>query len=334
MKKYIFFISLILYSCNNVNDFSHNEKQIFGKDLEIGCLVGQPVEISCIDSILLFYDKYDKQTITIYDIKNEQFVRRFLNEGRAPGEVIVPLKLFTSERNKKLYVFQLQSGILYEYNIMDIIQSNDEVTNYKKYLFEDRPAIIKMYNKGFIGIGIYDDNRYHIYSQNGNFVASYGDYPFNGNNLNANDRFIIYQGSLCANPENNFFSMGSSYCDNLEFYRIENNHPVLIKKYETYDVKAQYKERIYINDDCIMNYKASYGSEKYCYMLYSGKTYEENNKHTYGGRKLIVFDWRGNYVKSFIADMDIISFCVDEKNNNVYAVTLDKGGFKITRFNF
>lgn len=318
--------------CTNRPNFSDKEQNIFGTEVEIGSLVGRPTEIVCLDSLLLFYDRFDKQTISVFDFKNNQFIRRFLNEGRAPGEVIVPLKLLTSNRNKKLYVFQLQTGIMHEYNIYDIVNTKSEILNFQKYIFKDRPAIIKKIDNAFVGIGLHEDNRYHLYTKYGDFVNSFGNYPFAGKHMNSNDRFFIYQGSLCSNPDGNFFAMGSSYCDNLEFYSVEQNQATLIKKYESYDVKAQYQGGIIINDDCVMNYKASYGNGKYCYMLYSGKTYFENKRRTYGGRKIIVFNWEGNYIKSFEADKDIISFCVNEDNSEIFAITSDDNGYKIQRY--
>lgn len=336
MKTKTFYLAVILLLtcsfCTNKSNFSNNEQKIIGIEVEIGSLVGQPTEIVCIDSLLFLYDRFDKQMISVFDFKNNQFVKRLLNEGRAPGEVIPPIRLQTSNRNKKLYVFQLQTGIMHEYSISDIVNNKSELNSFQKYIFKERPAQIKKTSNSFVGIGLFEDNRYHVYTNSGDFVNSCGDYPFAGKEMNSDDRFFLYQGSLCSNPDGNFFAMGSSYCDNLEFYRVEHDQATLIKKYESYDVKAQYQGRISISDDCVMNYKASYGNEKYCYMLYSGKTYFENKRRTYGGRKIIVFNWKGNYVKSFEADKDIISFCVNEENSDIFAITTDDSGFRIHRY--
>jgi len=83
-----------------------------------------------------------------------------------------------------------------------------------------------------------------------------------------------------------------------------------------------------------MNYRYAYGG-KYCYMLYSGKTYLENDRRSSaGGNKIIVFDWNGNYIRSYKTNVNIIQFCVDEEKNLIYATTRDdEGGFTITKFN-
>ncbi|MDR3244987.1 MAG: TolB-like 6-bladed beta-propeller domain-containing protein [Prevotellaceae bacterium] len=68
-------------------------------------------------------------------------------------------------------------------------------------------------------------------------------------------------------------------------------------------------------------------------MLYSGKPYLENGKRSYSGKKIIAFDWKGKYVKSFEADTEIFAFCVDEDGGFIYALTFDGDENIITRFN-
>ena len=74
------------------------------------------------------------------------------------------------------------------------------------------------------------------------------------------------------------------------------------------------------------------------FLIISCQLEKEGSRNKYGGRKSIVFDWDGNYVRSFQADVDILSFCVDEKNNIIYASCPDEndetgGGFGIFQFN-
>ncbi|MGV8096474.1 MAG: BF3164 family lipoprotein [Mangrovibacterium sp.] len=298
-------------------------------------MIGTPRDIITIDTLLLYYDRLDQQTITIFDVKNERFIRRFMTEGRGPGEVIAPLTLFESPDEKKVCFFELQTGHVYLYEPDDIVIQNNITP--QKIFFGDRPANIEKIKEGFIGIGMFDDGRYRLYDSKGNMVFACGKYPFRGEEMDYTQRFFIYQGFLCTSADGNYFAMGSSYCDNLEFYKLENGTAVLTKKYGTYDVKAQMiNGAMKRDDDCVMNYKYAFGG-KHCYMLYSGETYLEKGRSTIGGRKIIVFDWNGNYIRSYTTDTDIYSFCVDEENNLIYAVTRDtegenKGGFVITKF--
>jgi len=324
-----------LWSCTNQNtyDFSGKEKKISGEKVNIDCLIGKPSELIFIDSLLLFYDRYEGQSITVFDTKNNRFVRRFLSEGGGPEEVVPPLKLFVSYKDKKISVFQLQTGGLYVYNAADIAVAEKKPAIARKLSFDDRPANIKQTKNGFVGMGMFDNGRFHLYDNEGKFTNPAGKYPFGGEVMSPDSRFFVYQGVLCSNPDGDSYAIGSSYCDNLEFYRVDNNNNAsLVKKYETYDVNAKFEQRLIVNDDCVMNYKSAYGGNKYCYMLYSGKPYLENGKRSYSGKKIIVFDWKGKYVKSLVADTDIFAFCVDEAGGVIYALTFDGEENIITRF--
>lgn len=328
------FILSILFVCScssKKSDFSENEKYIYGQVIETGCLVGKATEIVCIDSLLLYYDRYANQTITLFDTKNNRLVGRYLSTGNGPGEVLAPLKLFVSPTEGKIYIFQIQKGSLHECSVKEAAEGRIEAAITEKLIFEDRPAFLKRAGNHFVGIGVFDDSRFHLYASNGELIASVGKYPFGGEEMPSVDRFILYQGALCTSPGGDYFAMGSSYCDNLEFYRIEEKGASLIQKYGASDVKASFSQQIKIQDDCVMNYKCAYGTDKYCYMLYSGKTYAENGRRTHGGQRIIMFDWNGKYIKSFVADKNIVSFCVNEKNDIMYA-TVEDNDFSIMCF--
>ena len=64
---------------------------------------------------------------------------------------------------------------------------------------------------------------------------------------------------------------------------------------------------------------------------------ENNKRYAGGGNRIIVFDWDGNYIKSYKANEHIYSFCVDEGNNIIYASVRDDndetgGGAGIFKF--
>jgi hypothetical protein len=334
--KRIFIIIACILLCSykgekTTKDFFGNEHKLSGKTVDIDCLIGKPAEIVCIDSLLMFYDYYESRAITVLDVKNNRFVRRLLNIGQGPEDVILPLKLSAS--GNSLNVFQMQNARLYEYDAKDIADTTVQPHTVRKYQFDDRPANIGVTSNGFIGIGFYDKGRYKLYNENGKTQSYAGTYPFRGEKMNPVDRFFVYQGVLCSSPDGNHFVMGTHYCDNLEFYKIGKDGASQVKKYETGDVKGHYERTIILDDNCVMSYKGASGTDKYCYMLYSGERYGERRVRTTGGKKIVVFDWNGVYVKTFEVDKTVFSFCVDKTDDTLFAVTLDEEeGFLITRY--
>ena len=334
--KYIVGIIYFFVSCNlQRSEFSTNELNISGIKVDIGCMVGLANDFIYIDSLLLFYDRFDNHHVTVFDTKNKQFVRRFISQGNGPGEAVPPLRLFLSTAAQQIYALQTQTGYLNVYESYDIINKDNIIP--EQVFFEDRPLYIKKIKDGYIGIGMFDDGRFRLYDSVGNIISAFGKYPFRGEEMDHMGRFFIYQGFVGTSTDGNYFAIGTSYCDNLEFYRIESGRAELIKKYETYDVSAViHGNRIRIDDNCIMNYFAAYGGE-YCYMLHSGKTYLEHGRFPFGGSRIIVFDWNGKYLRSYKSEEVIMSFCVDEENNIIYALVRDDndengGGFSIVQF--
>ncbi|MDR1331984.1 MAG: TolB-like 6-bladed beta-propeller domain-containing protein, partial [Tannerella sp.] len=284
----------------------------------------------CIDTLLFYCDRYDGQLITVVDIKNDRFVRRFLREGQGPDEALAPLRLSTD--GKKLLVFQSRNDRLREYDISAIADTTRK-TPFREYTFEGHPANVRKTAGGFVGIGMIEDGRYALYDKSGAAAGTVGQYPFRGPEMPAAERFFMYQGTLCTSPDGRYFAMGSSNCDNLEFYRVDGSEATTVKLYGTYDVEGHFDQhQLLLDDDCVMNYKGACGTERYCYMLYSGETFGPRRRQTTGGKMILVFDWEGAHVETLAFDETVFSFCVDA-DATLYALTYNtEEGFDIMRY--
>ena len=155
---------------------------------------------------------------------------------------------------------------------------------------------------------------------------------------------MVYEGYLCTNAANNKFAFGCLYSDYLAFYEIKNNELVVLKAYFSKDANVTYGAdtlgdgtpivRLFQKDNTVRNYRSSFGSNTYCYMLFSGKTNEEIGDNRSGdGNYIIVFDWDGNHIRTFQSDYAIDFFYVDEDNNLIYAIVRgDDGERNVAKF--
>ena len=321
---------LLFISCKEKikNDFFYGIKDIKGKLIDTDCLIGKPSALIFHDSLLFVYDQYEGKALTLLDIRNNRCKDRVLSVGNGPGEITGPLRLSISPQQKKLYVFQIQSGRFNIYNLCE-----GELVFQESVYIKERPANVVATQDALIGIGPFERGRYQVYDKNGNLTREIGAYPFDGEEMNAQTRFFLYQGYLCSQPDGRYFAMGSSYSDNLEFYGIQENTFNLLKKYGSRRVNAKFNNTVELDDDCLLGYKGSYSTDQYCYMLYSGKTYAENNHQKMGAAYIFVFDWKdGSFVKSFRSDKDIRSFCVDEVNNVFYGIISHENEAAIMKF--
>jgi hypothetical protein len=324
---------VFLYACTGERkpDFLQHAATLQGEIMNMGCLIGQPYEIVCMDSLLIFADPYDQKILTLFDIKNERLVGRFLSVGNGPGEVILPVRLFEVSK-KELGVFLPQSGYVYLFELPEM-----ELRN--KIFFEDRPVFMKKAGDYYVGTGVFGDDdrpyRYHLYDAAGRLNHTAGEYPFRGKDtrMSAHYRFGLYQGLLCASPYKNFFAQGSAFCDNLEFFQVREAQSSLIKKYETYDADVRLRERgINRTENTVLGYTWAFGGEKYCYFFYTGKSVSEMAGKKNFKNHILVFDWNGNHIKTFETKKNIQTFCVDERNHLMYGTALVEGEFVIMRF--
>jgi len=314
-----------MLSCNNKKegfDYLQNVIHIKGEPLQIEQMIGNPA--FCIttinDTLLAYYDRYDGKLLSVFDLKNNHFVGRFVSEGQGPTESLPPLFLFSYPQKDKLFTLQRNVATV------SILDAQDFQIQYN-IKFASRPSEIQKTKDYYIGIGVFDKGRFGVYDTQGEFLYAGETYPFNGKSMESPKAFLTYYGPFCANPDKNYFVAGCSFSDYIAFYEVTENKVIPIKEYYSYDAPVDTR-----NDNNMIGYNCAFGTASYCYMLFSGKTLGENKRQKIG-RYIIVFDWQGNYIKTFNSDYDIFNFCVDEKNNCIYAVVREENSeYEIFKF--
>lgn len=308
--------------------FLSNAKFISGEIINVDCLIGKPYRLISHDTLLFICDPYDSRTITVLDMRNNRCIDRMLQIGNGPGEVSGPLRLSSSTIHNKLYVFRIQSGIFNTYDIL----GKSFILEESIYI-KERPANVVAMDEVLVGIGPFEIGRYHIYDREGNLINHAGIYPSDEMDQNEQARFFLHQGNLCSQPGGTHFAMGSSYSDNLEFYQIKDGQIELLEKYGTGDkIQARFDNTLQLDDNCLLGYKSSYATNQFCYMLYSGKTFAENDHRVSWGKNIFVFEWNGNFVKSFQLSREVLAFAVDESNSIIYGIVLHEGEAGIMEF--
>ena len=348
MTKYILAIvkimvfSIIITSCNkgNVVDYKQNLTKIKCEFLPINELIGNPNEIVVNDNLLIYVDTYENLLLSVYDIIKDSFSGRYLSRGIGPGEATLPLRLFPSDQRNQIYTYQPNTSILSTVSLPDF-----RLTNLVQFTVKNSwmPLAVKKTKDFFICSGIFENGIFGFCDQDFNSFFEGGKNPFDGDKRDRMEASVVYQGSLCTNLANNKFAFGCVYSDYLAFYEIKENELVVKKEYFSKDANVMFGSRtldgggttfrLSQKDDTVINYSRSFGSETYCYMLFSGKTYEEHGKRSEGGNYIIVFDWDGNHIRSFQSDYEIFYFYIDEENNLMYAIVRgDDGEKNIAKF--
>jgi hypothetical protein len=332
----VFIILCFFAACHETTGFLEKAKKINGATLVTDCMVGRPSSILYVEPLtLLINDRYENKLMTLADISNN-YCTRFLQEGNGPDDVMPAFRSFVSHTNQTLGIYQFQTGILNQYNLSDITTENVHSLKVKaKFEIKETPPAAGVVPVGryFIGNGMFEKGRVHLYDQRGEYIREGGVYPFDGENMDAQSRFFAYQ-SYMASDDDCKFAIGSAYGDNLEFYEIdEKSNIVLKKKYEARDAQFSIQEgMLRLEEDCLLGYKGIWGGKQYCYLLFSGKTFAENNHRTTGAKYIVVFTWDGEFVKSYEMDVELFSFCVDEKNELVFGIANHEDELVIMQF--
>ena len=305
-------------NANNKIPYMQNITYLKGELLQIEQLVGKPYNITYIDTLLVYCDRYEGKTLSVFDLKNNRFVGRFINEGQGPNDVIPLLLLIAYPQKDQLYTYQRDVATISIFDVPKFKkQKNIKIVSSTPW----RPFEMKRSKDYYIGLGIFEKGRFGIYNSNGKFLYTGGSYPYKGDAMDVSKAFILYQYQFCANPEKNYFAAGCSFSDHISFYEITDREIIPLKAYYSYDTTVDYKNHLVQSDNSINNYIFAYGTSSYCYMLFSGETYKTSKN---GGHYIIVFDWQGNYIKTFNVDYNVINFCVDEINNSIYATAQDE----------
>ncbi|MDR1116296.1 MAG: TolB-like 6-bladed beta-propeller domain-containing protein [Tannerella sp.] len=326
-------ITACALSCANGKgglDYRRNIVPVKGVLLQIEHLTGKPYDLVCKDDLLIYYDYYDGELLSMYDLKKNRFVGRFVAVGNGPDEAVPPLAVVSWPQKDRLYTYQRNTATLSVFGVPDFrIRNSIRFASSTPW----NPLKLAKTRDFYIGETVYDEGRFGVYNSEGKLLQTGGTYPFGGKDLDPMPAFILYQGATCANPENNRFAVGGTFCDHIAFYEAGEDGITLLKEYASSDVRATYPGQLVVDKECVISYTGACGTASYCYMLYSGKTCAANGERSEGGNCIIVFDWEGNYVKTLEADREIRTFCVDEAAQMIYAAALgDDGEYGIIKF--
>lgn len=327
MKRLLLPILLLFVaSCQNkgsVFNLLENAENVRGRSLDLTRYLGRPFDTTVFgDTLLCIGDRNEGKSIAIYDLKNKEFKGNYLTEGRGPGEVLPPVLVMAFSQSDHLYLIQRSKGAVGIYNFTEQ-KITQEIT------LEGRPGDVEKMRDYYVGIGpSLEASRFGVYKDDGTTLRFEGSYPSLAK-YGGGAEFYAYQGKLCANPQGNYFALGSTFCDLLDFYHVTDSETRLVRRYsQSYEPKMQYTETAdfrssFVEPDCIVSYLRTYGTAEYCYMLYSGKTFGDGT----GGmsaRYVIIFDWDGDHVRTLELDTDISAFSVNESNTKLYATTLNE----------
>ena len=317
-------IFLLFFSCQSpkqldiVPEYSLQHKILLDDNFVIGKVRSM---VLMDDSIPIVVDIQSNKVFQVLDYR-KQDVRNYGGWGQGPDEFLFPTALSVWkghtvacwDMNKRRY-----SAIQ--------LAPEDSVAQFR-HLFETHDSlfhyeIFPVRNGQFIAAGIYQNYRLVVLDKEGCFTKGFGTCPYRNDeerNISGNIRSEVYQGKLAVNPSGTRLVHALLRADIFSFYDIASNGDLHlaaehIRSYPDYQYDSGAMELsapIYYLDVC--------ATERYAYVLYSGKNYKAAKDKAFVGKIIKVYDWEGRHVRNLNLDIEIQNMCVSPDDGKIYAI--------------
>ncbi len=332
-----FFLSIFIISCNENSPKSLKtffskapHYQITPHILNIDSLfIGNVWDIVGFDNYLILLDEYDNKYFSLIDIESKKVVKRFGNKGRGPHEMIFPVYLSIDKENREFLMLLRNPPRMIQYSIDSLInKTQNNYTEITRFDFNNEAilqATMLFKKRKFVTTGMFHHGRYGIANYNGKLDTIIGDMVVADKHKNISNYNLgqVYQGITKSYHSGNKFVYASLDCDLIEIVNTDNYST---KRFYSFFPKIKGSNGHFgFSRDSRNGYMSLKVTERFIYVIYSGRTYGKYGNKAFGGNKLYVFDWNLNPVCSYSLKHDINCMYVTDDDKTMYSViTLDE----------
>ena len=332
----VFFI-IIVFTCCTVNKSYENAELFLQKNIpEAIFLNGQVVEfdqmimapryMTIVDTVLLLTNSGSSNFINCYDIKNNKKIVESISRGNGPEEMISARRVQVNDTFA--WIFDKQKRKIHQYEKNDICHSSRPALLKSIQIADFMDEILVLPNEKILGLSL-DPNRkrFCFYDMGGNLISEVGEFPTFNLPLTPYEQAEAFIGDLVYFEDKILYSCENS--DLIEIYDIDGNMIKRIHgpngfypKVKQFDA-GQEKIGVGYQKDARDAYFSPVIYKDEIWILYSGKSESESGSNYYLKDNIIVFDWKGKPIRQYKLEPPIMTFTIDEKNKNIYALSDD-----------
>lgn len=340
----IVIIAIFLSSCSEGDNMHKLDKSFLEAKMvsAIDCLdnellLGKPYCIHYADSSIIIYDDLTDSIFTLIDLGNDNSVFRFGRKGEGSNEFLQVFSFCNLNSDSLIGVYDIFKHTLSEMNLRQVKQGIIHfpvVAKDSLMSIDMRPTKYGTY----LGLGFYENNMFSIMRERSG-AKYFFEYPYQDNQEKAISnrlRGMAYQGTLCSNksldkfmyvvrsaPIFMLYSVRENGID--EIYNWVGGYPV----YQTEDTGISRSAPMSAENK--QAFVSAYTTDKYIYMLYSGKSFKEAGLKSFSGNIIYQMTWDAKPVCKFELDVPIMNFCVSDSDNELYALA-DKGETLLVKY--
>lgn len=290
--------------------------------LDDSYLIGRPREMALMnDSIpILLNNPKSKKVLHVLDYANQRAFE-VGDIGQGPDEFLFPSSL--SIKGNTVSLFDLNKN-----RYSSIRLSLEDSTIQVSHRFKTNDSLLHIQilptsNHNYLATGFYQHNRFTLLDENGKclkgmeeiFASDEEDRKMPGM-----ARSQVYQGEMAINPSKTQMVQAMGGADVFSFYNINANGDLTLFKEEARSFPEYNADGAVNASSFIVHYLDICATNRYVYMLHSGRKFSESIEKAEKSNVVHVYDWKGNKVKEWHLDVDIVRMCVTEDDSRMYAI--------------
>lgn len=329
---YIFISTILIFSASNKNT-EQTPFDLFTKKVHIQCQkIETESEFIGKGGEMIFFEK--PQQLIIHDWTNTEYllkrislndgnnVSQFASAGNGPEEFI-HLNLGQKLSDSSFLIQDIDRGLIYEMNVN---------TGYLNQVFDyqgDECFDIIRLKHSYIGTGIFSKGMFALWKKDSLSPSKFVyQYPDDGTESNTPSKAMAYQGKMLKRNSQDRFVFASSGCAYFEIFKLDSDSLISVKKQLNgqFEYAPSTGNNIYAKIDSKNSegYVDAYTTEKYIYLLYSGRVSQnsdlESIERSILSNHILVFTWDGEPVVEYETDVDLKNFCVSDSDDILYAI--------------
>jgi hypothetical protein len=321
-------VTVILVSCiKEKSDFVsmiNDAKEIHCIELTTDNLLGTPMYINSMYDNLIYADYFDNYLGAIFNINERKITHRFLKLGQGPNELLRPVAIEVDEIEKRINVLQRQNGVLTSYKYEDILNNN--FTPSRKLEF-GRIDMLTETKQGFISAGFYENGSIGIFDNEGNLKNTVDVYPDCFSAIkDITNKYILGQGRIHYNKQNNTFVFASYYTGEIKFYNLTDQYELnIIKSYSSNQFNINnldINNHVNIHETAINYSLAICSSNNHLYVLYAGANINDMKNRTFS--YILKFNFKGQFMNCYKTDYRLSEICCDAQGESLYGFSYSK----------
>ncbi|GHT65360.1 hypothetical protein AGMMS50239_24950 [Bacteroidia bacterium] len=282
-------------------------------------ILGISMQLLKNDSLLLINDFRGDSLIHIFDVNNQNLLRKLISVGNGPNELISPLEIHI--HNNNLYIYCRQRFFLYSMLTDSLLDGSKNMI--KRFQTPSEASrLFPLSDSLFISSGYYQ-KRYALFDGSGVKTLEFGEYPAywsNEEQIPVEARAMFHQVNFEKHPTSSLFLGYSSHVLDIYDYSSKIDCATLVKRipmgkynytFTTGQILSAEKgadvEKGIVSVSC---------SSKYIYIVYNSKKNNSEKKDS----QIYVIDWDGNPIKVLNPQKNITCLYIDEKENKGYII--------------